>query len=114
MVRYPRAACAGNLTSINAVVPSGQPGAPDRPVSVWTTPDRIQNFQWALHSAVAILPRCLELHSLHFRYGQPSMLSFAASCPTWLSGMSVLPTGTVNLQLLERSSSAASECFAVR
>ena len=49
---------AGNLTSISALVPSGQAGAPGRRVSVWTTPDKIQNFQWALHSAVAILPRC--------------------------------------------------------
>lgn len=48
---------AGNLTSISQTVPGSHPGQPDRTVSVWSSPDRIQNFDWALYSACAILPK---------------------------------------------------------
>lgn len=48
---------AGNLTSISQTVPGSQPGQENRTISLWTSPDRIQNFAWALHSAVSILPK---------------------------------------------------------
>lgn len=48
---------SGSLSSIKTSVPSPVPGEPPRPVRVWTTPDRTQNYQWALQSAAAILPR---------------------------------------------------------
>lgn len=38
-------------------MPGSHPGQPDRTVSVWTSPDRIHNFDWALYSACAILPK---------------------------------------------------------
>lgn len=46
---------AGNLTGISRTVPSSR-SQHDISVTLWTTPDRIQNFDWALQSAAAILP----------------------------------------------------------
>ncbi len=46
---------AGNLTGISRAVPSSR-SQHDINVTLWTTPDRVQNFDWALQSAAAILP----------------------------------------------------------
>ena len=47
---------AGNLTGMTRTVPSSI-SQRDINITLWTTPDRIDNFDWALQSAAAILPR---------------------------------------------------------
>ena len=37
-------------------------------ITIWTTPDKIANYQWALHSAAAILPNFEQL------FGYPYLL----------------------------------------
>ncbi|EIE20598.1 hypothetical protein COCSUDRAFT_44006 [Coccomyxa subellipsoidea C-169] len=56
MSTYIVAWAIGNLTSITQTVPGSLPGQENRTVSVWSSPDIIQNYQWALQSASAILP----------------------------------------------------------
>ncbi|CAL5229420.1 g12742 [Coccomyxa viridis] len=55
MSSYIVAFALGNLTGISRTVPSSR-SQHDISVTLWTTPDRIQNFDWALQSAAAILP----------------------------------------------------------
>jgi aminopeptidase N len=48
---------AGNLSSISQEVPGTHPGQQPRTISLWSPPDVIQNFHFALYSAATILPK---------------------------------------------------------
>ena len=54
--------CTGNLTGISTLAPSSDSDHWHATnITIWTTPDRIANYQWALHSAAAILPKFEQL-----------------------------------------------------
>ena len=54
--------CTGNLTGISTSAPASDSDHwHDTSITIWTTPDRIANYQWALHSAAAILPKFEQL-----------------------------------------------------
>ncbi|CAK0787201.1 hypothetical protein CVIRNUC_010417 [Coccomyxa viridis] len=62
MSSYLVAFALGNLTGISTSAPASDSNHwHETNITVWTTPDRIANYQWALHSAAAILPKFEQL-----------------------------------------------------